>query len=147
MRIGRTCGALVPFFACLVAWGGGTSSARILKVERVDNALPEDQACLYIPRFFESEFTDVGEEFRVIWSPGSGVEADAVTVRFTYKQRRAREPQSLEVSYPFAFNNQRAPRFGISGKAYRRGGMVTAWQVLILHHGEVVAERVSGTWR
>jgi len=110
--------------------------------------LPSDQVLLHLPKFFESEFTELEEEYKVIWSPGPGVEANTVVVQFDYMQRRIREPQSLEVKYPFAVKEQRTATFSVSKKAYRQGGEITAWRVRILQQGKVVAEQAwpSQAW-
>jgi hypothetical protein len=136
--------------ACVSPQGiANASSIQIQKVTRADGSLPADQVGLHLPKFFESEFVDLGEEYKVLWSPGSGVAADTVVVRFEYLQRRAREPQSLEVKYPFDVKERRTTTFSVSKKAYRQGGEITAWRVRILHHGKVVAEQVwpSRAWK
>ncbi len=125
------------------------SQVEIHDVTRVDDSLPSDPISLQLPKFLERESVDLGEEYQVRWSPGSGLAANTVVVRFEYLQRRVREPQSLEVKYPFAVKDRRTTTFSVSKNAYRQGGEITAWRVRILHHGKVVSERTwpYRTWR
>jgi len=108
-------GALLPVsiaLFCLTAPGiARASQVEIHDVTRVDDSLPSDQVSLQLPEFFERESVDLGEEYQVRWSPGSGLPANTVVVRFEYLQRRVREPQSLEVKYPFAVKE--SPNAGV----------------------------------
>lgn len=123
----------------------------ILRVEDRRSSVGEAIAspsfnALHIDKFVDERLDVDGHIFLVHWDPAEGGSAPGVKVVFEYRQQDPQVTRSLEVAYPFRVTNRRCATFKITGEAFRKGGLVSAWRVRILDGGKVLAEQQSESW-
>ena len=85
----------------------------------------------------------LGHYFNVWWR--SKRPAD-VTMRFEYRQENlGSDVQAKEIHYRAAKGTIES-KFTVIGDEYTEGGKVTAWRLVLIEHGRIVALRQSFLW-